>query len=133
MNENIPKAVAVIRDSPGLDDEGIYNVLVAEGIDPHLAGRLAIFLPMVYFRLLLADSGATFSDNYQSRLPDGTNTPSQPLTNEPVWNDAMVFAKAEIKKGLSGKDLLAIAGRCPEFEAANQILKKGAKLDDIGF
>jgi hypothetical protein len=133
MNKDIRKAVAVIRNSPALDDAAIYKMLVAEGVEPQSAGRLVIFLPMVYCRLLLANSGARFSDKYQSALSDGTVSPVQRLTNESLWNESMEFAKAEIKGGLSGQDLLIIAGHSAEFHAANQLLEGGSKLGNIAF
>jgi hypothetical protein len=133
MNSDIRKAVAVFRNSKALDDVAIYKVLVADGVERQSAARLVAFLPMVYCRLLLASSGARFSNKYRSMLPDGTMSPVKLLANEPLWNSAMEFAKAEINGGISAEDVLSIAGRAAEFHAANQLLKRGSKLENLGF
>jgi hypothetical protein len=73
---------------------------MADGVEPQSAARL-----------LLANSGARFSNKYRSTLPDGTMSPVKLLVNEPLWNEAMEFAKAEIEGGVSRQDVLAIAGR----------------------
>src|SRR5580693_5438359 len=106
MNPDIRKAVTVIRSSTALDDVAIYKVLVAGGVEPRSAARLVVFLPMVYCRLLLANSGARFSNKYRSTLPDGTMSPVKLLGGEPLWNEALEFAKAEIEGGVSGQDVL---------------------------
>jgi hypothetical protein len=133
MNADIRKAVAVIRDSPTLDDVAIYKMLVADGVERKSAAQLVVFLPMVYCRLLLANSGARFSNKYRNTLSDGSMSPVKLLVTEPLWNEAMQFAKAEIEGGISGQDVLAIAGRSAEFHAANQLLERGSKLENIGF
>lgn len=133
MNPDIRKAVDVIRSSTALDDAAIYKVLIADGVERESAARLVVFLPMVYCRLLLANSGAIFSNKYRSTLPDGTVSLVKLLVNEPLWNEAMEFAKAEIEGGVSGQDVLAIAGRSAEFHAANQLLERGSKLENLGF
>jgi hypothetical protein len=131
MKPDIRKAVAVIRNSTALDDVAIYNALVADGVERQSAARLVVFLPMVYCRLLLADSGARFSSEYRTALTDGTVSPVKLLVNEPLWNEAMEFAKAEIEDGLSRQDVLAIAGRSAELHAVNQLLEHGSKLEEV--
>lgn len=133
MEDIFSKSVAILRSSPEKGDEEVYRRLVADGIDSHLAGQLVVFLPMVYCRILLADSGAKFSPTFCRRLPDGQISPEQPFSVEPLWNAAFEFASAEVKRGVSAKDLLAVAGRSAEFDAANQLLKKGSYLKDIVF
>jgi hypothetical protein len=133
MSSDIHAALAAIRSSPALDDLAIYKMRVAEGLERQLASRLVIFLPMVYCRLLLADSGARFSDEYRIALADGTTSAVQRLADEPLWNDSMEFAKAEIEGGLSGHDLLAIASHSAEFHALNQLIAHGSKLGNIAF
>jgi len=131
MKPDIRKAVAVIRNSTALDDVAIYNALVADGVERQSAARLVVFLPMVYGRLLFANSGARFSSEYRTALTDGTVSPVKLLVNEPLWNEAMEFAKAEIEDGLSRQDVLAIAGRSAELHAVNQLLEHGSKLEEV--
>lgn len=45
----------------------------------------------------------------------------------------MQFANEEVARGVSAEDLLAIASRSAEFDAANQLLNKGSKLQNLVF
>jgi hypothetical protein len=130
MNENISRAVSMFRSSPKLDDVAIHRALAASGIEQQLAARLVEFLPIVYSRLLLADSGAQFSDEF--RRPNGSYKNGL-LSSEPLWDAAMAFARAERERGVPAKDLFAVAARSAEFDAANQLLNKGSKLENIRF
>jgi hypothetical protein len=132
MNEDISKAVAVFRTSPNLQDYAVYKVLIADGVERQLAARLVEFLPIVYCRLILRNSGARFSNTFRRTLTRGTSY-EQPLASEPIWNAAVAFAYAEVERGVSSQDLLAVATRSAEFDTANQLLNKGSKLENIAF
>ena len=43
----------------------------------------------------------------------------------------MAFARTEVEHGVPGKGLLALAVRSGEFDAANQLLNRGAKLHGL--
>ena len=72
-----------------------------------------------------------FPNTFQRRLTNGTISSERLLSSEPVWNDAIEFARDEAERGISGEDLLAVAGRSAEFDAVNQLLNKGSNLRDI--
>ncbi len=133
MIDDISYAVALIRNSPNLRDVEIYRVLVTHGVRRERAARLVEFIPTAYARVILRDSGARFSNMFRRTSEDGSMSPEQPLSAEPIWNQVVAFALAQAKSGVSGKDLLAVAIRSPEFSAANQLLNKGSKLEDIVF
>lgn len=133
MREVVARAVAVIRNSPELSDTDVYRKLVAERIERKTAARLVEFVPMVYARLILAKSGMVFSGKYRRALPDGKFSPEARFSNEPIWTEAMRFAQAEIDRGVTPPDLLALAGRSAEFQALNQLLNRGSKLENVGF
>jgi len=133
MPNNFPRAVAIIRKSSALDDLAVFNALVAEGLEAPIASRLVIFLPMVYARILFEREGVRFSDKFQSVLPDERVSALTKFSDEPLWVESMEFARAEIASGVSSQDLLAIAGRSVEFDAANQLLNRGSKLSGITF
>src|SRR5437667_8608211 len=124
MNKELSNAVAVFRRSPNLGDDEIHRAIVAAGVEPRLADRLIEFLPIAYCRLILANSGARFSDMFQRILPSGISE-KRSFSSEPVWNAALAFARAEVKSGVSREDLLAVAARSAECHAANQLLQKG--------
>src|SRR5258708_7764460 len=131
MNEIVSKTVDIFRSSTLLQDAEIYQTLVVRGVQPDDAGRLVEFLPMVYCRLIFADRGVRFSDTFRRILQDGSVSQEQPFSSQPVWNAAMTFAREEIKRGVLKEDLLAIAGRSAEYDAVNQLLQKGSKLQNI--
>jgi len=132
IDEGISKAVAIFRGSPDLQDEGAYRALTAMGVERQLAARLVEFTPIAYCRVILAHSGAWFSQTFQ-RAPLRELIQERPFSTEPVWNAALEFARAEVKRGVPAKDLLLVAARSAEFDAANQLLKNGSKLGDLTF
>jgi hypothetical protein len=46
---------------------------------------------------------------------------------------AAAFARAELEQGVPGEDLLVLAARSAEFDAANQFLNQGSKLGNLAF
>jgi hypothetical protein len=132
MIGDISKAVSIFRTSPNWGEVEIYNELVNEGVDQQRAARLVEFLPIVYCRLILRNSGARFSNMFRRRIAGG-GFEEMPFVSDPVWNEAVAFAFAETDRGVSGRDLLAVAARSAEFDAANQLLNTGSKLEDITF
>jgi len=132
LTEAISKAVAILRSSPSLNDEGTFRALISRGISRNIAARVVEFLPMAYCRLVLEASGARFTDSFVRRSEDGS-LKEYPLSSEPVWRASTEFARAEVRQGVSAQDLLSIATRSAEFQAANQLLRKGSKLENIAF
>jgi hypothetical protein len=133
MNDLIAKTVELLRRSASSSDDEVHRMLVADGVDTTTAARLIEFLPMVYCRLLLEPSGARFSSNFRRRLEDGQLSEERPLASQPVWNAVLGYAQNEVARGVSPEDLLAVAGRSAEFDAANQLLKNGSQLKNIAF
>lgn len=133
LSDTISKAVDTLRSGANLEDVTVFRQLVKLGIDRRIAARLIEFLPMVYCRLILTKSALQFPESYRRISADGTFSPPIQLTTEPLWNEAMAFAKAEVGSGKKGRDLLLIAGRSAEFDAANKLLNTGAKLEHIRF
>ena len=131
MNPAIAEAVAIFREFPNSSDEEIVRKLVATGCDRLMAARLIEFVPMAYCRLLLADLGVRFSGCFQRKLADGRISAEQRLAANPLWAEAVSFAEAEKKTGVTGKALLVVAARSAEFDAANQLANQGSKLEDL--
>jgi hypothetical protein len=127
----IAQAVALLRSRTDLGDVAIRRELAGHGVERPTAARLVEFLPMVYCRLIFLKSGLRFSETYRRALSNGTYSPSVSLASDTLWNETKEFAEAEIKSGVKGQRLLAIAGRSAEFDAANKLLNSGSKLEDI--
>src|SRR5262249_24038236 len=96
------------------------------------AARLVAFLPSVYCRLMLRNSGAKFSNMFRRSQP-GDISQELPLSSDPIWNAALAFASAELQSGVSKMDIFILAARSAEFDAANQLLNRVSKLEDIVF
>ncbi|MEV0999794.1 DUF6348 family protein [Nonomuraea sp. NPDC050202] len=99
-------------------DEEVWQRLVDAGVEPWLAERLLIFLPMAYTRRLLPDLS----------YPDGVATPSGrvSLPAEPVFVAALDRAQR------AGRgEIERIALRSAEFNAINNALNAGSQLHDL--
>jgi hypothetical protein len=131
MNDLIAKTVELLRRSASSTDDEVRGILVTDGVETTTAARLIEFLPMAYCRLLLEPSGVRLSSNFRRRLEDGQLSEERPLTSQPVWNAVLEYARNDVVRGVSPEDLLAVAGRSAEFDAANQLLKNGSQLKNI--
>jgi len=88
---------------------------------------------MAYCRLILGASGARFSDAFRRILPDGSISSERLLSSEPLWTTATAFANAELEQGVAAADLLVLAARSAEFDAANTLLNQGSQLKNLAF
>ena len=131
MNPLIAEAVTIFREFPNVSDEEILRRLVATGCERMMAARLVEFVPMAYCRVLLADSGVRFSNSFQRKLGDGSLSAQRLLEEEPLWAEVVSFAAAERHAGVTRKALLMVAARSGEFDAVNQLLNEGSKLENI--
>jgi hypothetical protein len=127
----ISRAVQLFRATPALKDDEIFRVLLQEGMEPRVAARCVEFIPMAYSRMLLMEAGSTrFPQSFLRLLPNG-KFETHRFDSEPVWNAIVSFARAERKSITAAKDLLAIAGRCAIFNAVNDALHAGSRLQDL--
>lgn len=131
MQQEIALTVQIIRSHLNSSDEEILEVLIANGINRHVAVQLVMLLPLAYGRAGLASSGVRFSDYYTCMGHNGRPGRECKLNSLAVWNESIAFAKKEISSGASGDAVLAIAGRSPETNAINQALHAGEKLEDL--
>jgi len=65
--ESLPKAVAIFRSLPNIEDLEFCRALVAAGFDLKVAALLVELLPSAYCRILLRESGCQFADEYERR------------------------------------------------------------------
>ncbi len=129
MRDSIAKVVHLFVSSPSLNDDEVFERLVAEGVERKLAASLLAFIPMVYVRIMLEKSKVHFPDYYEQELLTGERE-TRPLSSEAVWGQLYNFARSQITQGISSQDLLNIAGRSAEFDAINQALNQGYELED---
>ena len=130
LHQAIGHAVALMRSPASLEELSVYKALVERGVERHVAARLVEFLPMVYCRLVLAKTAVRFPDVYRRALSDGNLSAPIQFSADSIWNEAVAFAQVEADS-VMGRELLAIAGRSAEFDAANKLLNGGTRLEDI--
>lgn len=102
--------IAVALAHPQASDRDLVEALLATGVEPGLAERLALWLPLAFGRVLL----------------DGVTIPASPLDEDPVFVAASRRARranrAEVERlGLRSAEVLAV----------NAALCDGAQLNDL--
>jgi hypothetical protein len=99
-------------------DEEVWKRLTAGGVEPWLAERVLLFLPMAYTRRLVPDVA----------YPDALVAPGGrvSLQAEPVFVAAS--ARAQLA---GGGEVERIAPRSSEFDAINNALNGGSQLSDL--
>ena len=130
-DEDISRAVALLRANPDASMEEVYKQLVKSGTKADLAARLIEFLPVVYGRIILSTIGVRLSDKFRRVLPDGTVSPERRLAEEPLWLAATQFARAEVNRGVSPREIELVGGCSCEIAAANQVLQKGGDPKNV--
>jgi hypothetical protein len=133
IKEMIAKAVQIYRENPNMEDSQVFQLLLKDGIDPEIAAHIVDYLPIAYARSMFSTSGARFPDTFQRTDKDGNLLSEQTLTSEPAWNEVFAYAQLDMQNGISTQDLLAIASRSSEYNAASQALSKGENLSDCTF
>lgn len=132
MNNDIPMAVELLRRCPELDDQQLYRALTGKGVSSPTAARLVVLIPIAYGRIILERAGACLSATFREERSQGMSK-ELALTSEPLWDPIITFAKNEVAQGASSQEIMLIAGRSAEFEAANQLLNSGSKLQNLAF
>jgi hypothetical protein len=109
-------AFLAVDDSAG--DGDVVDLLESQGVEPWLAERLVVFLPLALGRIVLEDvqvAGMFFDGDTERRLDD-----------DPVWVAAR--ERAEWAHG----DLVEWVGlRSAEVNAVNSALHGGSRLEDL--
>jgi hypothetical protein len=127
-NATIAKAVDLLRNSPNATDADAFKSLMALGLPRQHAARLVELLPIAYVRVMLQNSGVSFSDSFHRECSDSK---VRLLSDEPLWSAVCTFAADEIKRGITSQELFLLAARSAEFEAINRLLKSGGTLENL--
>jgi hypothetical protein len=114
----IEAGIAIFLAHRGADDETLQAELERTGVEPWLARRLVLFLPIAFGRRLLA--GATMTD----MVSDGGV--ERRLDEEPVFVAAQLRAESAVRE-----EIEAIGLRSCEVHAANAALNAGSELTDL--
>jgi hypothetical protein len=116
------------KNSKEMENDVLYDYLVSNGFPEFEAGELIVFLPTAFCRKLLPDLNWLphyydfYSEKKKIKRIYTDNKRYQIIENETdkYWNDN------------PNKDfVMNIAGRSAEFNATNELLKDGGKLEDV--
>jgi len=124
--------LSVLRRAPEHDADDLTPLreFAATGIARRTAACMVEFIPMAFCRVFLEHTGAGFADTFRRGSP---HAPSRDLLTEPVWRAALEYAREEVRRGVTEEDVLALAGRSAEFNAASQLMTEGNQLSSIRF
>jgi hypothetical protein len=114
-----------------LGDEELFVRLVEAGIERRMAARLVELLPIAYGRILLADSGIIFNENYQRMDNRGKISPEQSLASVPLWREIVTHAEEEISHNISNQEMIAVASRSAEYHVCTELSVKGTIPGDV--
>jgi hypothetical protein len=128
--ETIRRAVAIFRKLVNSDDGQVCSALIESGVQPEMAEKLVMFLPIAYGRVILKKIRIRFSDTFKHPLNDGTLA-EHAFADEPIWRAIVECARDEVSRGIAGEQLLSVAARSAEFDAVNQLLNGRSTPDNI--
>jgi len=116
-------------DSKKMENEELCEYLISKGLPEFEASELILFLPTAFCRKLLPelDWPTDYFDYYSE---------NKKIRNKYQDNPRYVVINQETEAYFNGDSLnhvvLNIAGRSAEFNAINQLLQSGGKLENVG-
>lgn len=129
--KGIEQALSVLLDycgqHPDARDEAIYQHLVNTRVPPELADRVVVFGPMCFSSVLLRDIYPTEYFVHTDKPP----YPLKKLDKEPVFAVGRRYAMAVGAIPERRNAFMFVASRCALFNAANQALNQGSKLEHL--
>ena len=127
----VSDVVRLFRQKTDVDDGGVLKLLMERGLTEQQAEELTVFVPMAFCRVMLGDSGVTFSEQYILMSYGSGASVTRSLSSQPIYRAALEIARGEEKSGVARNDFLAVAGRTAEFNAISQALDGGSKPEDL--
>jgi hypothetical protein len=119
FDEAVEIGIAAFLREPAPSDDEVQAALTAGGLEPWLAKRLAVFLPLAFGRRVLP--GVELSDSFS----DGPQTVRR-LADDPVF----VAAAARAQQG-NRAEVERIGLRSSEVVAVNNALNSGSRMEDL--
>lgn len=133
VNDDISKTIAMAIDTiKSCNDEDsnddIINRISKFTKDEYLAWELYCFIPIAYCRLLLHD--LKFSDEAIYSMPDGSQR-KKVLSNINTYKQVKKIASERYRSGIDKADISNILFHSSEFNAINNALNAGSKLENL--
>ncbi|MEZ0230347.1 MAG: DUF6348 family protein [Planctomycetota bacterium] len=115
----------------GLNDDGVFEKLLAAGVDSALAEDTIHFGPLGFTTILF--HGLDLSPEYQVVDSSNNVVATKPLAGEPPYVAAREVAADLVGVPELRDKFMAVASRCTRFSQANEVLAAGNKLDGVKF
>ena len=116
------------NDLKNMENEELHNHLIKKGIPEFEAGEIIIFLPTAFCRKLLPQL------NWLSEYYDYYSDKKQ-IKRKYRENQRYVIMEEETNnywnQNPNNEEIIKIAGRSSEFDAINQMLNAGGKLENV--
>lgn len=111
-----------------MENEELYEYLISKGLPEYEAGELIIFLPTAFCRKMLPDLNwlPGYFDFYSEK-----KTIRRKYRDNPRYLIIEEETKAYWNGNPNNDFVLNIAARSAEFNAINQLLNDGGKLEDV--
>ena len=129
---DISRIAAIMAWMVGEDDDAIEQHLVADGLSLSDAEKANTFIPLAFGRVFLKGiSTAEFSD--EAIVTDETEKETAiKLSDEPIYTSAYQLAEKIMKEGCVNQEHFQnLFIQSAEFNAYNNALKDGAKVEDM--
>ncbi|CAM1371646.1 hypothetical protein TPENAI_61174 [Tenacibaculum litopenaei] len=129
LKYKIQLAIDLLADYKGLMTyDKIMGLFKNNGINFPLINNIYIFLPIVFCRRMLPN--VNFPDSYIEKLSSEQEIKKSYLMND-YYNIIDISVRDYINKGADSETILKIASLSSEFNAINEVLMNGGKLEDV--
>jgi len=132
LRDKVLLTIQTLREQPSSHESEISEMLLRSDIDRREAEMLVALVPVAYGRLFFQGAGVSFTDRFVLVNSQTHEEQRGRLSAEPVFKIATLVAQDEMASRRVDRDaVLHVAGRSPEFDAINQALHAGSRLENL--
>lgn len=124
----ITKAIDIFSKGEDIDSKEIIKEIESCGVNYKEAVDIFLFTPMVFTHLMLPS--VKWSDWFVDWIDENTQVRLK-LSETSSYQQVLRTVKEYLKNGRHSSIILKVASRSAEFQAINELLNKGEKLDDM--
>jgi translation initiation factor RLI1 len=128
FSEQVQKAIKLLGEEGRLENEDVLTLFTSNGIGKTAAVELLLFLPVAFVRRLLPD--LKWHKTYIEYVSDKTQI-ERTYEETASFQTISEITEHYFQNSPQQDVVLKIAGRSAEFNAINELLKDGGKLEDV--
>jgi hypothetical protein len=125
--DGVDSLVRLVGERPDASEQDLAEALARRNLSESDSWRIVGFAQLAFGRLLLASSGAVFSETYEIRDPDSGRRERGAISEEPAYEAATRYARAHA----ADETVIRIGERSAEVAIARQALPEGRPIDDV--